>query len=90
MLQGIKQVKKSGLLARYIFVAPPSFEVLESRLRGRGTETEESIQKRLARAKQEMEFANIPGTHDRIIISDNVAYEAFEDFVFQPVDSETS
>lgn len=37
-----------------------------------------------------MEFANIPGTHDRIIISDNVAYEAFEDFVFQPVDSETS
>ena len=37
-----------------IFLAPPSFEVLEKRLRGRGTESEEIIQRRLERAKSEM------------------------------------
>lgn len=36
--------------ATFIFIAPPSIEELESRLRGRGTETEEKIQIRLANA----------------------------------------
>lgn len=37
-----------------IFVMPPSIEVLEQRLRGRGTESEESIQKRLGRSAKEL------------------------------------
>ena len=37
-----------------IFILPPSMEELENRLRGRGTETEEKIQKRLAQAKEEI------------------------------------
>ena len=37
-----------------IFILPPSMEVLEERLRGRGTETEEKIQKRLVQAKEEI------------------------------------
>ena len=37
-----------------IFILPPSMEELEDRLRGRGTETEEKIQKRLAQAKEEI------------------------------------
>ena len=37
-----------------IFILPPSMEELEARLRGRGTETEEKIQKRLAQAKEEI------------------------------------
>ena len=37
-----------------IFILPPSMEELEGRLRGRGTETEEKIQKRLAQAKEEI------------------------------------
>ena len=37
-----------------IFILPPSMEELESRLRGRGTETEEKVQKRLAQAKEEI------------------------------------
>lgn len=41
--------------AEFVFVAPPSFEELESRLRGRGTEDEATIQKRLGNAKGEME-----------------------------------
>lgn len=39
-----------------IFITPPSFEELEKRLRGRGTEDEETIQKRLARALEEKEY----------------------------------
>ncbi|MBE7069668.1 MAG: guanylate kinase [Ruminococcaceae bacterium] len=37
-----------------IFILPPSMEELENRLRGRGTETEEKVQKRLAQAKEEI------------------------------------
>ena len=40
-----------------IFVMPPSIEVLEQRLRGRGTESEESILKRLGRSAKELEEA---------------------------------
>ena len=39
---------------RRVFLLPPSVEELEHRLRGRGTETEESIQERLATARQEL------------------------------------
>lgn len=52
-LQGALQVKKRLPQAVTVFIAPPSFEELERRLRGRGTETEEVIQKRLAIARQE-------------------------------------
>lgn len=38
-----------------VFIDPPSFEVLENRLRGRGTETEEDLRNRLARAQYEIE-----------------------------------
>lgn len=50
-MEGVKQIKRSGMDARYVFVAPPSEEELEKRLRGRGTEKEESVLKRLEQAK---------------------------------------
>ena len=56
-VQGAELVKKTDLCARFLFIAPPSFEDLEKRLRGRGTETEEKIQLRLQRAGR----ARIPG-----------------------------
>ncbi len=40
-----------------IFIMPPSVKVLEKRLRHRGTETEESLKKRLAKAEKEMTFS---------------------------------
>ena len=52
-LQGALQVKKRLPKAVLVFIAPPSFEELESRLRGRGTEAEKVILKRLAIARQE-------------------------------------
>ena len=45
-VQGVRAVKESRLEGvRYVFVRPPSLEVLEERLRARGTETEEAIEK---------------------------------------------
>lgn len=55
--QGAKQVKEKMSNAILIFIMPPSFAELEKRLRGRGTETEEAIQKRLNTVKAEMENA---------------------------------
>ncbi|KAI0024554.1 guanylate kinase [Xylariomycetidae sp. FL0641] len=70
-MEGVKQVKNSDIRARYVFIAPPSEEVLEQRLRGRGTETEESIQKRLTQAKKELEFGK-SGNFDKTIVNDDL------------------
>ena len=59
----------------FIFIMPPSFEELERRLRARGTETEESILRRLANAKGEMEHAN---EYDHIIVNDDLGRAAQE------------
>lgn len=53
--KGALNVKSIMPEAELIFIAPPSVEELEARLRGRHTETEEAIQKRLASIKLEME-----------------------------------
>lgn len=53
--QGALQVKEKMPEAVLIFIAPPSFEILENRLRGRKTETEEAILERLKFVKLEME-----------------------------------
>lgn len=83
--QGVKQIKNSHIEARYVFIAPPSMAVLEKRLRGRGTEKEESIQKRLAQARLELEYSKTPGAHDLIIVNDDLenAYTELEQFVFK-------
>ncbi len=53
--KGALNVKRTMPEAKLIFIAPPSLEELEARLRGRHTETEEAIQKRLASIKLEIE-----------------------------------
>ncbi|KAK7981116.1 hypothetical protein PG989_013573 [Apiospora arundinis] len=84
-MEGVKQIKASGIDARYVFIKPPSFEALEQRLRGRGTETEEAVSKRLAQAKVELEYADTPGVHDIIITNDDLdkAYKELEDYVYK-------
>jgi len=57
VIGGLNLKKKLGQQALAIFVAPPTFETLEKRLRYRSTETEEKIQTRLGKAKYEMSFA---------------------------------
>lgn len=57
-LQGALQVMKKRPDAVTIFIKPPTFEELEKRLRGRHTESEEAIQKRLKAAHNEMNNVN--------------------------------
>lgn len=66
-----------------MFLAPPSLEVLEQRLRGRGTETEESLQKRLTQARNELEYAKQPAAHDKTVVNDDLekAYVELRDWV---------
>lgn len=54
-VNGAAQIRKNMPEAISIFIMPPSLEVLEHRLRKRGTEDEEKIQKRLSEAKGEMD-----------------------------------
>ena len=63
-VQGARQIREnlSGTpmaeLVEYVFVAPPSLAVLEERLRKRGTESPESLARRMADARDEMEAAS--------------------------------
>ena len=54
---GAANIKRNYPGATTVFVRPPSYEELEQRLRGRGTEFEAAIQSRLRRAQAELEYA---------------------------------
>ncbi|KAL8763790.1 MAG: hypothetical protein Q9184_000492 [Pyrenodesmia sp. 2 TL-2023] len=82
-MEGVKQVKKSDLNARFLFLSPPSIEVLEQRLRGRGTDDEESVRKRLQQAEKELEYSKQEGAHDKVVVNDDLekAYREVEEWV---------
>jgi guanylate kinase len=77
-VQGVMKVKESSLNPTYLFIGPPSMQELERRLRGRGTETEEAITKRLANAAKEMEYGQEAGNFDRIFVNADLK-ETFEE-----------
>ena len=83
MLQGVKAVKETDLRPLYVFVKPPSLEVLEQRLRDRGTESEESLSRRLGAAAAEMDYGETEGNFDIIIVNDDLetAYIQLREFV---------
>ena len=68
--QGAEIIKKKFPLSRSIFILPPSFEILEKRLRERGTDEEEIIIERLENAKIELSKAK---NYDYIIVNDDFA-----------------
>ena len=68
-LEGARQVRRSFPQAFQIFLAPPSFDALEQRIRGRGTDSEEAIQKRLARARHELEAQ---AEFDAVVVNDDL------------------
>ena len=68
-VQGAMQIKKKRPDAVMVFIAPPSFEELASRLRGRGTEDEAKVQKRLETAKGELEQKD---KFDYVVVNDTV------------------
>lgn len=68
-LQGAMKIREKIQDAVLIFVTPPSIQELESRLRGRGTETEEVIASRLCRAAEEAEGME---DYDYILVNDGL------------------
>lgn len=67
---GVSLKKYFGDAARSVLIVPPSMEVLEQRLRGRGTDSEEAITERLAKARWELDFAG--GKFDRELVNDRL------------------
>ena len=68
-LQGARQVRETMPDALFVFLAPPSWEELVSRLVGRGTEGEEERERRLATARLELEAES---EFDAVIVNDTV------------------
>lgn len=66
-VQGYESIKKTFPEAVGVFLMPPSFAALEKRLRGRGTEDEETVFKRISRAFKEISTAC---HYDYIVVND--------------------
>ncbi len=68
-LEGARQIRKSYPDALQIFLLPPDLAELEKRIRGRGTESEESIRDRLEIAKKEI---NASKEFDAVVINEDI------------------
>lgn len=68
-LAGARNIKRLMPEASTVFLAPPSWEILVQRLSGRGTETEEVIQRRLLTAREEL---NAQHEFDDVVVNDDV------------------
>lgn len=68
-LQGSRQVRTRLPGARYIFISPPDVDTLLTRLRGRGTESEEQVRRRLQTAQVELAAA---GEFDHVVVNDDL------------------
>lgn len=80
-VQGTDSMKKEfGEQAIAIFIKPPNFDVLEKRLRGRGTEDEKAIKTRLENAKLELSRSE---DYDYSIVNDDVeiAYQDLSNLI---------
>jgi len=83
---GISLKQHFGEQALSVFVAPPSLDILEERLRNRGTESEEDLQKRIGKAAQEMIYKT---DFDKVLVNENLeracqqALEMAQDFLVE-------
>lgn len=68
-VQGARQVRERVPGALLVFLAPPSWEVLEARLTGRGTESPDAVARRLAAAREELAAA---AEFDRVLVNADV------------------
>ena len=81
-VQGALQVMQKFPQAISLFLVPPKFEDLEARLRQRGTESEEVLQERLKKAKEEMNYI---GDFSFVVTNDNIneAVETVQAIILQ-------
>ncbi|CAJ2507229.1 Uu.00g084150.m01.CDS01 [Anthostomella pinea] len=110
-IEGVKQVKESHFNARYVFIKPPSTpsekadepeedrmrRTLEKRLRGRASESEEQIKKRLDRALSEITYGialdDGKYKHFDTVIENNeleTAFKNLESWVYGPKEESTT
>lgn len=68
-VQGAAKVKALYPGCTSVFIRPPSYEELERRLKGRGTESDDKIAARLKRAVEEMEYAS---EYDYVVVNDDI------------------
>ncbi|XP_052862431.1 uncharacterized protein LOC128269108 isoform X3 [Anopheles cruzii] len=90
-IEGVKQIRNSDRLnPLLVFVNPPSVDELERRLRGRKTETEESLQKRLNTARIEIEYGTTSGNFHVVIQNNNLkqAYDDLRDFIVRELETQ--
>ena len=79
-VQGALDVMKKCPGCHSVFIMPPSLEILESRLRGRNTDSEESIRRRMKAAEYELECAE---QYEKIIVNDDleVAFKELKEYI---------
>ena len=68
-VQGRRNVAAAGIPCTSVFIAPPSLAILEARLRGRGTENEASLARRLEGAAREMKAMD---EYDHVLVNENL------------------
>ena len=68
---------------QFVFIAPPSLDVLRERLVKRGSESDITLQARLQSATEAIEYAKHPSSYDKIIVNDNLnaAFEELCEFL---------
>jgi len=87
-MQGVILIKKTEMNPCYVFIKPPSLEILEQRLRDRKTDSEDAIQRRLDTAKREMEYGAVEGNFDIVITNDELdkAYTELRTFILPEIE----
>ena len=68
-VNGAIRLRDAGLEGLYVLIRPPGMEALESRLKGRGTENEEQLAKRINHAKWELDQKKY---YDRVVVNDDL------------------
>ncbi len=71
-VQGAMQVHEKMPDAIFVLIAPPSDDVLRDRLKGRGTEDEESFRQRFGKAQEELRIANESGVYNHVVINEDI------------------
>lgn len=93
-IEGVKNLKKTDLNPKFVFIRPPgtnnreTLDILRQRLKGRKTESDEAIEKRLAQAEEELVYGSVPGNFDIVLYNDDVdqAYENLRNFILPDVE----
>jgi len=83
--QGVKNIKNTDLEPKFIFIEPPSLEELEKRLKSRGTETNESLRRRMETASSAMNYSKKKDVYDIKVVNNDLdtAYTTLRSYLIE-------